>query len=128
MSAVWPPNTIGQGRRHKKQRAGAEGASSSYIHILDEHARRMAADVSGVTQRLLGALQRSETIDHVRAATGTAVNELTGLANSAAMQHKKERRAQDGYQAKGRAAGASTAAWLFCCAFVGYGRASTSNN
>ena len=104
-------NTIGQGRRHKKQRAGAEGASSSYIHILDEHARRMAADVSGVTQRLLSALQRSETIDHVRAATGTAVNELTGLANSAAKQHKKERREQgSSYQAKGRVAGAATAA------------------
>jgi len=103
-------NTIGQGRRHKKQRAGAEGASSSYIHILDEHARRMAADVSGVTLRLLSALQRSETIDHVRAATGTAVNELTGLANSAAKQHKKEKREQGDYEAKGRAAGSSTAA------------------
>ena len=38
------------------------------------------------------------------------MNELTGLANSAAKQHKKEKREQGGYEAKGRAAGASTAA------------------
>lgn len=101
-------NTIGQGRRHKKQSAGTE--VSNYNHISDEHARSLATDVSGVTQRLLGALQRSETIDHVRAAMGTAMNQLTGLASNAAMQHKKERREQGSYQAKGRVAGAATAA------------------
>jgi len=101
-------NTIGQGRRHKKQSAGTE--VYNYNHISDEHARSLATDVSAVTRRLLGALQRSETIDHVRAAMGTAMNQLTGLASDAAKQHKKERREQGSYQAKGRVAGAATAA------------------
>jgi hypothetical protein len=102
------PDSIGVGRRHKKQSASTE--ISNYNHISDEHARSLATDVSAVTQRLLGALQRSETIDHVRAAMGTAMNQLTGLANDAAKQHKKQRREQGSYQAKGRAAGAATAA------------------
>ena len=92
-----PPHSLRDERRYKRPRRG--GLVRIWFKPLVQ-----------LTQRLLGALQRSETIDHVRAAMGTAMNQLTGLANDAAKQHKKQRREQGSYQAKGRAAGAATAA------------------
>ena len=102
------PNSIGKGRHSKNKKARAVTDPPSYIHILDEHARAMAAEVSVVTQRLLAALQRSQTLDQVRGATGTAVNELTGIAQRASKTHKREKRDAGGYHAKGPAAGEAT--------------------
>ena len=100
--------SIGKGRHNKNKNSRAAADPPSYIHILDERARAMASEVSAVTQGLLAALQRSETLDQVRGATGTAVNELTGIAQRASKKHKQEKRAAGGYQAKGPAAGAAT--------------------
>ena len=102
------PNSIGKGRHSKNKGARAAADPPGYIHILDERARAMASEVSVVTQRLLAALQRSQTLDQVRGATGTAVNELTGIAQRASKAHKREKRAAGSYRAKGPAAGEET--------------------
>ena len=102
------PNSIGTGRHSKNKNARAATDPPSYVHILDERARAMASEVSVVTQRLLAALQRSQTLDQVRGAAGTAVNELTGIAQRASKAHKREKRAAGGYHAKGPAAGEET--------------------
>ena len=101
------PGSIGLGRRSRAPRSQAAMEPQDYSGIEGVPGQEMARAVAAAAQRLLVGLGRAGTLNQVRAATGTALNELQSLASSASKQHKAERRAAGGYAPKGPAAGAS---------------------
>ena len=104
------PGSIGLGRRSKAPRDQAAEEPPDYSGVEGVVGQEMAQAVAVAARRLLVGLGRAGTLDQVRAATGTVLNELQGLASRASKQHKAERRSAGGYVPKGPAAGASTSA------------------